>query len=54
MTRLHRERLAEDKGASFFTTEIGQPLPREPTFAADNQILLIGSKESQKCFRRRW
>ena len=53
MNRFHRERVAQDKGTPFLLTEVRQPLPGEPTFAADNHILSLRSKDPQKGLRRR-
>ena len=53
MNRFHRERVAQDKGTPFLLTEVRQPLPGEPTFAADNHILSLRSNDPQKGLRRR-
>ena len=37
MDRFHVEGLAKDKGDVFLGAEVGQPIPREITFDADDQ-----------------
>jgi hypothetical protein len=54
VNRFHIERMAQDKGDSFLLTQVGEPLPRQHTFHADNDILFIGSNDTKKRFRSRW
>jgi hypothetical protein len=48
MDRLHRERVAEHKRNPFARTEVGQPIPGEETFDADDQIGPVGRDGLQK------
>jgi hypothetical protein len=40
--------MAQDKGNLFLLTEVGEPLPREHTFDAHDQLLPIGRNDAQK------
>ena len=45
MNRLPRERVAQDKGNLLLGTEVRQPLPREHTFDADDEVFSLGSND---------
>jgi hypothetical protein len=51
MNRFPREGMPQHKGAACLRTEVGQPLPGEPTFDANDQILPIGRDNPQKRLR---
>jgi hypothetical protein len=45
--------MTQDKGDPFFSAEVGQPLPREDTLYASDQIVPLGRADAQTCFRGR-
>ena len=53
MNRLHIKRMSQNKGNSFLTTEVREPIPGKHTLDADDEILAIGSNHPQKCVRSR-
>ena len=52
MDGFHVERMAEDKLNIVIGTEVGDPIPREHTFDADNEIVPIGIDQFQECLWR--
>jgi hypothetical protein len=48
MDGLHVEGVAQDEGNPLAGTEIGQPVPREDAFDADDEILLVGCNSFQQ------
>jgi hypothetical protein len=46
LNRLHIEGVAQNKSATFLLTEVGQPIPRQPTFNADDPTLALGSNKA--------
>jgi len=50
LNRLHIERVPQDKGNPFLTTQVRQPLPRKDTLDANDHLVPIGCNNSQKRF----
>jgi len=48
MDGLHLERVAQDEGHALTGAEIGQPLPRQAAFDANNHVLAVGRNRLQK------
>ena len=46
VNRFPIESVAQNESDAFLLTEVRQPLPREPTFAAAADILFIGSNDT--------
>jgi hypothetical protein len=51
MNGFHVEGVAQDEGNPFLGAQVGEPVPSEDTFDADNQVFAVGCNSFQKRFR---
>ena len=48
VNRLHVERVAQDEGNTFSGAEVGEPVPGEDAFDAEDEILPVGGNGFQQ------
>ena len=54
MDGFHREGMSKDKGNAFAGAEVGQPVPGEDAFDADDQIVPVGRDGLEKWLWAGW